>query len=375
MTRKSTLPMPEIWGRAWVVLSALLLSACATVHSPKPTLSANGLVSNAASAGVAKKFQAAETAAAATSPLPTAAESMLEAGLDSVYANCSDYFDSAGRAQRWVFVARDTVGSIGTLATSIIALRNGSENAVANLALVTGVAFSGLDIYSRNFLFGAENVESVRTLVTNALAEHRAAVMKAGPFTYGSATLHILDNQNICTPANILALAREAIKKGTVVAFTPSPSDQPTISELADQKVLLSLGQLLNPPGTLSEDQVGAFWWLLMSPQTLDDRKIIYTKLKDLPSTSIPVDAAGTYNKTWPLADNVRNELNKLSRDTKSSFIASVDDARKKIATAAAPGPVPGGVAAAALPPPDISPFRAVRATEKRTSHITIGIR
>ena len=43
------------------------------------------------------------------------------------------------------------------------------------VALSTAALYSGVDIYTRNFLFNTDNIEAVRGMTVSALAAHSAA--------------------------------------------------------------------------------------------------------------------------------------------------------------------------------------------------------
>lgn len=362
-----------------IFLICVALAACSTTQGPASTVGPNGPSRQDAKMGLAKSFVVSEGKSFADQPNADLAESMLVDGFALVYSNCSEFFSSAGETQKWVIVARDTVGAIGTLGTSVLALHNGSKNAVANLALITGMSFSGLDIYTKNFLFAAENVDSVRTLVTNALTAHKIAVLSLTPFTYQSATLQILDNQDICTPAAISALARAAIKKGDVAAAITGLGDGQGLKQLGDQAVLQSVGSLLNPPGPVTSDQAGGLWWLLRDFSTdAQKSKVIAPKLADLPAASQPFDSSGAYQTGWKYADAVGQALDKLSSETKDSFRIAIGAAK---AAAVAPVPVagaPGAPGAAGAPPAAKSiPAFAVAGQSRsvRATHVSVGIR
>lgn len=357
----------------------MTLTACSTTSGPTPALGLDGPSRTETTAsGLAKVFLDSEVASLANKPDPDLAKQMLTDGLTLVYSNCSDYFSSAGETQQWLIVTRDTVGAVGTLGTSVMALHNASRNAVANLALATGLTFSGLDIYTKNFLFSAENIDSVRSLVTNALVAHRETALSLEPFTYQSATLQILDNQNICTPAAISALARQAIKKGNVAAVVTHSGEELGLRSMADQVVLQQIGAILNPPGPITSDQAGALWWLLRDFSTDTQKsKIIGPKLVDLPAASMPFDSNGVYQSDWKYADSVGQTLDKLSRETKESFRSTITAAKVAAAKPAAPvgaPAAPGAVAAPAaqLPTPSFvvpSPTSSIP-----TSHVSVEI-
>lgn len=321
---------------------ALLLAACATTQGPSPTLDRDGpLVADATKSGLTGRFATSESASRQAQSDDLIAHQMLEDGFALIYANCDLFFTSAGQTQRWLMVTRDTVGAVGTLAASVMALHGASNNAVANVALATGLTFSGLDIYTKNFLFAAENIDAVRELTTHALNVHSDAVREQSPLTYASTSVHLLDNQNICTPASILALVRQAIKKGDVKPTVDLTYEQP-LAARADESALAELGTLLNPPGTLSVDQAGALWWLYMTPTTAAQKKQIAGLLSDLPTTGNPFDTNQVYQAGWTKEAQVRQALSRFSPATKSAFASTIkkrEEDAKALHGAAAPLP------------------------------------
>ncbi|MEO4049033.1 hypothetical protein AAFN46_18350 [Pseudomonas sp. CAU 1711] len=303
---------------------AILLSACTTTQGPSPTLNKDGpLEADTTKSGLTGRFAISEAASHNDETDDGHARQMLEDGFALIYANCDLYFASAGQTQRWLMVTRDTVGAVGTLAASVMALHDASNNAVANVALATGITFSGLDIYTKNFLFAAENIDAVRELTTHALNVHSEAVREQTPLTYATASVHLLDNQNICTPASIMALVRQAIKKGDVIPMQDRSYEQP-LAARADEAALAELGALLNPPGMLSVDQAGALWWLYMTPTTDVQKMEIARLLSDLPSTGNPFDSTPAYKAGWEKEAKVRQALSRFSPATKSAFTSAI---------------------------------------------------
>jgi hypothetical protein len=348
----------------------VILSGCATTQGPQPIVTAAGPVATSTTTGLAGKFIAAEQASFADPSNTGLAQAMMDDGFSLLYASCSDFFLTAGTSQRWIIVARDTVGAVGTLATAVLSLHNGGKNAAANMALFTGAGFAGLDIYTKNFLFAAENVSAVRNLITTALSKHSEAAKAAGTVTYQSAMTQLIDNQEICSPMRIAALAREAIQKGDVVA---APTvDLGGITQAQDQKVLQTLGQILNPPGALNMDQAGALWWLLKDSSSATDRQKggpIQQKLADIPPTTGPYDASGNFIAGWT-NDRVSDVLDRFSKATKDSFKAAIPAARAAAATAAA-AKAAGERAAVIFPAFQGAPVSAGSASTR----ISIGIR
>jgi hypothetical protein len=63
------------------------------------------------------------------------------------------------------------------------------------------------------------------------------------PWNFQQATSAILEHQDICKPANILSLTREAIKYGRVVAFTPAPSAKQQQQRVGESTAAELIGQ------------------------------------------------------------------------------------------------------------------------------------
>lgn len=312
----------------------IFLSACSTtMKGPPDILDTNGPLVDQKSEGYAKDFLLAQKAAAGaefTTSEPQMAGRFLNAGFMLVYSNCSQFFSSAGENQKWIAVARDTVATAGTLAAGIVALHTGGR-AAANLALGTGAIYGALDIYTKNFLFAAENVSSVRELIVNALDTHATMVATTAPFSYVSASHAIFDHQEICTPIKITALVREAIKKGQVTADPNSKQTNPNIVAAnekaatdikADNEVLQKLGDIVNKNSPVTIEQAGNLWWWFIAGADKDAKVKIYDKLTGLSDN--PFDKDGNLLSSWNKTSEVRTQLNNLTPGTKSSFAAHI---------------------------------------------------
>jgi hypothetical protein len=138
-------------------------------------------------------------------------------------ANCADFFREAGNNQKCALFSRDLVAAAGTLATAVTAAANAPSGLITAFSITTATAYNSLDIYQRNFLFGADNIESVKVLVEKALAAHTEATLqtssdktKTSWIGFGEAASAIMDHQEICFPASILLLSRTAIKNADV---------------------------------------------------------------------------------------------------------------------------------------------------------------
>lgn len=362
------------------LFAAVLLLGCTTTKGPAPVLSSKGPLETAATTGVAKKFIDSHTASFNAINNAALSTQLAKDGFAFIYANCNDYFLSAGDSQKWVIFSRDTVGAVGTLASGIMALRNSSPVSAGYVALTTGAIFGGLDIYTKNFLFSAENISSVQALTNRALDVHRIAVLESGVDDYNGAVTAIIDNQNICSPMHIASLAKEAIKNGTVVASSDPADALGAIAGVQDQAVLEKLGELLNPPGALSIDQAGALWWLIKEASTADERKnFILPQLSGLPTGSIPLDSNGQLKPAFSTTD-IAAALSKFSTKTQSSIrsvIASTraEAAKQAAAVAAAGGAGVAGAAAAPKPATLAVPKFTLPRSDSRPQHIGVKVR
>lgn len=174
----------------------------------------------------------------------------MDSGFLLISENCRDYFWALGNQQRRANVLRDSVGPITALIAGILNIvspgggMNGSNttsnDTLAAISVGTIAITSGLDIYEERFLFGAENIVSVSNLVQQALGAHRrAAIHGTLPaasdgtvgrlvLSYEVAARRLRENQEICTPANVLSLTQQAIAAGQVRQInrsTPTPTD------------------------------------------------------------------------------------------------------------------------------------------------------
>lgn len=358
-----------------LLVAIIALEGCGTTtQGPVRIVTSEGAVGSTVT-GWTTKFVEAETASQATPEDTTKAALMLNRGFSLVKANCSSFFDSAGNTQRWIIFARDTVAAVGTLATAVMALHHAGGNAVANVAFATGATVTGLDLYTRNFLFAAENIDSVRDLVLRALDVHSAAVLQIGSMPYGSVLTALMDNQNICAPTHINALAKEAIKKGNVVVMDGAGDGPASITRLQDERVLKDLGVVLNLPGAVSTSQAGALWWLLRANSDQAERETkIAAGLVGLPADKEPfmrpVGATPTLKPFWPQQSEIEGLLERFSDSTKERFKSTI--AAERLAATARPVPAiaPNGVRPVAAP----LTFSLGQAPQT-SGHVSIGIR
>jgi hypothetical protein len=244
----------------------LACAGCA-LSGVQPVIDANGprpgtAASEAGAAAVfraayARSEQNARQAVAAPDPAAAlrdgseAARQMALAGSSLVDLYCADFFASEGRNQQFVLLGRDLIAALGSVATGALALASpGNGTATATLAFATSAAYTGVDVYTKNFLFGSNNIEDVRVLAMNALATHAKAVFPDTDdsiWTFGGALEVIYDHQEICTPANIRSLVLSSIKNSQPQAVLPTGQRVGTTGEGAPPEA----ARVLAPPGTI----------------------------------------------------------------------------------------------------------------------------
>ncbi|HEY0599812.1 hypothetical protein [Brevundimonas sp.] len=344
-------------------MAALVVAGCQTTAGSIPIVDADGPRTPAATRGVVGRFASAAQASFAAPSGGAQARAMLDEGFALIYANCSDYFASAGETQQWILVGQDVIAAAETVGTALLLLDGEGEQDIARLALGAGAANSALDVYTQNFLFSAENIDAVRTLVTSALTVHRNAVLGSGSYTYSTAINQLQDNQAICAPRRIAALAREAIKNGDVQPVVQTGIV--SVVDSQDQRALLELGALLTPPGTLGAEQAGALYWLFEnspSPADLQPGGPIADRLGSLADS--PLDANG-YKTGWAKEAAVRAALRKLSEPTRQGFAEAIANYRSNVVKG-----LTGNLAEAAL---DFRVYRSAPASG--AGHVAVEVR
>lgn len=329
-------------------LLCCLFSGCASYN---PIITSQGPVATADAPGFHGRFaHSASIAAGSTSSTRSASEgsaqstvaakpaqidAMLEDGFTLIYANCSDFFRSSGTNQTRVMLARDVVGLAGTLISGWLTISDSSnDDALAFVTLGSASALSVLDIYTRRYLFGADNVDSVRELTLVALAAHANGVRTLRPpSTYQEASVHLLDNQAICTPSRIALLAREAIQQGKVVPFVPSDTDA-VVLEAMDRAVLRRIGYSVGLHSPISDSAATAYYWLLFENPRQEELKSIQNALLGVPSSSNPFENDGSLKSIAPEREFLISELQRLSEKRRASYASVIASARKKLASA-----------------------------------------
>jgi len=285
------------------------------------------------------RFNDAVGAAAARNASPDQVERMRDTGLALVYSNCDHFFSSLGRYQTQVNTSADIVTALSTLATGALALvtfknADTKDALIASLSLGVAGAKTALDIYARNFLFGAENVDSVRELTFKALAAHREKFVKLVGIGFEDTILNLIDHQNICTPSRIARLAKQAIANGQVVARPISTDGLDAVQMAAaaaatkqafaidqqtDEDALRTIGALFGR-GPVSPDQAGALWWVFNSDADPARLKKLSVLIGGLSSTQLIDDNGVLTPAAQNMAQTVVNGLRTLSAATQNAF-------------------------------------------------------
>ena len=170
---------------------------------------------------------------------------MARAGYDLADYYCAQFFQAGGENQKWLNLSKDLVAALGTLATGASALTGATGSTTTVLALATATAYNGIDIYTRNFLFGAANINSVRNLTLGAMAAHRtasvdAAAAPAGAWTFGTAMRKIEEHQAVCQSAAIRDLVLQAINTSKATTQQPGGGGGGTPAPVAAMTVKLN---------------------------------------------------------------------------------------------------------------------------------------
>ena len=160
---------------------------------------------------------------------PEKASAMLQSGITLVKVRCNDYFAAKGSSQEKTRLTRSLIAPVTALVTSVFAVINFSSEQkesdyLALLAAGTTFADAGLKIFEEQFLFNADNINSVRGLTMRALDTHRNAISGTDGLNFDVAIRQLTDHEMICTPASILDLTREAIDTGAVRAREAAPA-------------------------------------------------------------------------------------------------------------------------------------------------------
>ncbi|WP_156347978.1 hypothetical protein [Sphingomonas sp. Leaf231] len=251
---------------------------------------------------------------------------MVDSGVLLVRSNCNDFFRQMGSIQRGSQISRDLITPIIAVLSGVVALKGfsgaRSDRYLQGLSLGSTAALAGIDVVDRHFLFGAENIHSVRQLTFRALDAHRRGLLQSHLSSFENSVMYLIDHQVICTPASILDLTKRAIAAGEVAPR----KDQSVVD--TDDKALRMLGMELGLPGPASPDQAGALYWLFKGNPTADDLANIANKLGSNSVAVLSKDPVTLANAPLPSTDSKRKAileaLNELSVETRGLFSADI---------------------------------------------------
>lgn len=339
--------------------AAALLGGCST---PQPIITPNGVGKGAMASlkadgtrpsdnetsDIKSAFRAAEEGRP-QSGLPVGddqALTMLSTGFDLIQSNCQDYFRKAGANQRGLYTAKDVTVATAAFAASVMGVNPRNKKPLSILPILTGGIYAGMDVYTKNFLYSAENVNAVAVLTYKALDEHRKAqtanveayIDSGHLLTYGKVVNILQENQAYCTPSGILPVVRSAIEAGNLKpvepAAPPPPADTRSANEVAaDAVVLKTIGALYGQPGPISLDQAMGYYWLYQHDSTPAERVVIAKLLSDMDDKAKPLQANGKPSDaaTYVKEPSLETEVAKLSPPTKAVFDAAIKSYRDKV--------------------------------------------
>lgn len=214
-----------------LTLSGLLLSGCVgaknSLYGPARPIQAGKIGGFSACSNPAvdpgesleAHFRAKACASMARPNDAPLALGMFKSGSRLVHARCNDFFAQKAGTQTGVNTAFDLVPPVVALLTGVLSItdfNNADDRKDYESALAFGSASitSGLKVFEANFLFSAENVESVRKLTVDTLNQHAQTVESLDPKSHSfyTSTQYVIENQMICTPGKMRDLVSGAIE-------------------------------------------------------------------------------------------------------------------------------------------------------------------
>lgn len=163
---------------------------------------------------------------------------MERAGIAVVKQNCADYFDSAGRTERYLLFGRDITTFAGAVGTAALVAAHASSGAVGGFALGTTNLIAGNDTLRKQLTYGADFTSSARTMVESNLAIFEATILAKDETKYDflTAVSDLHDFQTICTPATIIANMNAAIATKKFNAIVVQPAGAPATTTTTTTK-------------------------------------------------------------------------------------------------------------------------------------------
>lgn len=272
------------------------------------------------------------------------ARRMMDAGITLNRMRCNDFFAERAGNQTRERIIRGAIAPVSALITGIIGIANfntdaGRQEAIQILGIGESATIAGLELYESEFLFGAANVNSVRTLTMRAADEHAAGILSQNVGFY-TAARHLIDHQMICTPANILELAQAAIREGRIVPATRIRGANEFAGGADDQATISSIQASLQVE-SLTADQLGSLWWLSElvkggGAYNQDALAVIHARLAELPVNPVG-GTTGAFTPDTALVQQFAPLFDQLSANVTSGFFVTRRRLDDKIAQPAPP--------------------------------------
>ncbi len=253
---------------------------------------------------------------------PVLAARMIEVGITLNRVRCNDFFAERGGRQFGYRIIRNAVAPVSALLAGVIALtrfkgEGGQGEATQILGIGQAATVAGLELYQAEFLFGANNINSVRILTMRALDDHSRKVIDSGVGFFGAAR-HLIDHQMICTPANILDMSQTAIRSGRIEGSSPAASVA-TKDQQDSLRIATHIAQLTGR-SDLDASALGSLWW---QTQLQADDLLLQQKLaviRDRTGSISPAPVIGVFGNYRIGAKEYAALLDKLPETDKASF-------------------------------------------------------
>jgi hypothetical protein len=257
-------------------------------------------------------------------------EQLARDGFGLIDGNCSDFFSKGGDHEKWINFAGDAIAVGGTIATGALAITGAGALATGVTALSTSALYSGLDSYTKNFLFNSENISSVRRLILDVLktdADARFASVKV--WTFEKAIPAMQNHQEICRPSSIVATVKDAIQSGKAVAHKPA-AQSTEAEDLRDEIAITAISHTLDVRPTNYD--LGMLYWYFLEMPAATEMEFVRTSLGRLSNGPFLVD--GSPNPAWRPKDGevVRVNLSQLSSKTVTKLQEMISGWKKVIA-------------------------------------------
>jgi hypothetical protein len=247
---------------AVVVLWVAGCSGLNDLNGPEPLFDRSVIGSNTAltdvgapqsglSGTLVQQFHADLMAARATTATPAQQIVAFNSGAAVVNARCQFYFRGLGVDARNLSFAQSQLQLLTGGLTTILALVNASQTAVAAVAAGSTALLTGMKQFGDAYYFSAD-VASVEQLVSEASRNAMTEVNKTEnwPLNFSATITMLISYQSICQPHTIKNLINGAVNNGrTFTKFDGPTTDGPPGIDLAitRMRTLFGLNAQTNP--------------------------------------------------------------------------------------------------------------------------------